>query len=252
MKWSILFVMCLAAVGLVACASVDRPSAASQKDADYHYLMGSSYLEEGKPTMALQEFVMAEKLDGQRTEIQAGLARAYMIKKAYTLSEVHYLKALELSGGAPQFQNNLGALYLSMGRYQDAVSAFKAAAENLLFATSEVAWTGMGVAHFQLQDYAAAEQDFKKAIELSPGYAQPYFQLGKLYFAQDRPVEAVEAFKMAVKIVPDFVDGQYNLALAEMKVRNTEEARTAFKEVIRIAPDSAQAKLSANYLKILK
>lgn len=252
MKWSILIVMCVMGAGLVACVAVDQPSTASQKDADYHYLMGSSYLEEGKPTLALQEFVMAEKLDGQRTEIQAGLARAYMIKRAYPLAEEHYLKALQLSGGAPEFQNNLGALYLSMGRYQDAVTAFRAAEENLLFATPEVAWTGMGVAHFQLNDKAAAEQDFKQAIELNPGYVQPHFQLGKLYFAEDRPVEAVEAFKMAVKIVPDFIDGQYNLALAQMKARNTEEARTAFKEVIRLSPDSPHAKLSNNYLKILK
>lgn len=252
MKWSTLIVLCLLGAGLSACATTDKLSESSRKEAEYHYLMGSSYLEEGKPTKALQEFILAEQLDGQRTEIHADLARVYMMKHAYDLAEKHYLKALELSDGAPEYQNNLGALYLSMERYEDAATAFRLAAENILFSNPEIAWTGLGVAHSKTGDYAAAEQDYLKAISLNPGYVQPHFRLGQLYFLQDRPAEAADAFATAVKIVPDFVDGQYHLGLAQMKLRNTEQARTAFEEVVRLAPDSPQGKLSINYLNILK
>jgi Tfp pilus assembly protein PilF len=252
MKWSLLFLLCCLGAGLAACASVDQKSAPAKNDANYHFLMGSSYLEEGNPTRALEEFLMAEKLDGQRIEIHSGLARVYMRKHAYELAEKHYLKALELSGGDPNYENNLGALYLSMERYEDAAVHFRAAAGNLLFSTPEVAWTGLGVAHTRLNDYVAAELDYKKAIELNPTYVQPHFHLGQLYFAQDRPVEAANEFSRAVKIVPDFVDGYYHLGLAQMKARNTELARNAFKEVIRLAPDSTQAGLAANYLNILQ
>ena len=100
-----------------------------------------------------------------------------------------------LSDGAPQYYNNLGALYLTAERYDDSIAAFRKAAENLLFASPEVAWAGVGYAYFQKHDYAAAERYYKKARELNPRYTQALFRLGELYYGQDRPVEAVEAFE---------------------------------------------------------
>lgn len=239
-------------VVLAACAPGNRQTESSRKEADYHFLMGSSYLEEGNATLALQEFLQAEKIDGERTEIHAGLGRAYMSKGAYAQAEKHYLKALDLSGGEAKYLNNLGALYLSMERYQEAAEAFRAAAENLLFSNPEVAWTGLGVAHFQMNDYASAERYYRKAIEENAAYFQPHYRLGMLYFAQKRPVEAAESLRKVVKLAPGFIDGYYRLGLAEMQARNTDRAREAFQEVVRLAPDSEQARLAADYLNLLK
>ncbi len=242
---------CLLVV-LSACATENRNGASSLNEADYHYLMGSSYLEEGKVTLALQEFLLAEKLDDKRTDIYAGLARAYMLKGAFELAEKNYLKAFELSGGEPKYQNNLGALYLSMERYQEAAEAFRKAAENLLFSNPEIAWTGLGVAHFQMDNYANAEQYYQQAIKENAAYLQPYYRLGMLYFVQNRPVEAAEAFRKVVNLAPGFVDGHYRLGLAEMQARNSDRAREAFAEVVRLAPESEQARLATGYLNILK
>jgi Tfp pilus assembly protein PilF len=249
MKRFLLISMCLFGALLSACVPAGK---SPTKNADYHYLMGSSYLEEGRPTMALQEFLIAEKLDDQRIEIHSGLAQAYMSKRAYDLAEKHYLKALKLSGGEPEYHNNLGALYLSMERYEDSAASFQTAAENLLFLIPEVAWTGLGFANFQMNNYPAAERAYKRAAEINPGYVQSFFRLGELYYTQDRPVEAAEAFSTAVKLVPNFVDGHYRLGLAHMKARNTDQARQAFLEVVRLSPESEQARLATSYLKILQ
>ncbi len=252
MRWLPLVALFLTGVFSVACVPVDKPATAAQNDADYHYLMGSSYLKEGKSTQALQEFLSAEKLDGQRTEIHAGLAQAYMAKRAYELAEKHYLKALELSSGAPDYYNNLGALYLSMGRFEDSAAAFQKAADNLLFSSPEIAWAGMGYAYFNMNNYTVAERAYKRAIEFNPGYVQSYFRLGELYYAQDRPVEAVEAFATAARIVPGFVEAHYRLGLTYMKIRKVDEARQAFQAVIRLSPESEQAKMAASHLKVLQ
>lgn len=237
---------------LAACTPGKNQTEADLREADYHFLMGSSYLEEGNATLALQELLLAEKLDGKRTDIHAALGRAFMIKGAYAQAEEHYLEAYELSGGEAKYQNNLGALYLSMERYQEAASAFRTAATDLLFSNPEVAWTGLGVAHFQMNDIAAAEQYYRRALEENAAYFQPYYRLGVLYFAQDRPFEAAEAFRKVVKLVPGFVDGYYRLGLAEMQARNTTLARDAFENVVRLAPESEQARLATDYLNILE
>lgn len=252
MKRFLLIFLCLSGALLSSCASTERSTSSSQKDADYHYLMGSSYLKEGESTMALQEFLQAEKLDGDRPQIHAGLAQAYMSKQAFALAEQHYLKALELSGGAPEYHNNLGALYLSMGRNEDAVTAFQSAADNLFFSMPEVAWTGLGFAHFKMNDFAAAESAYRRAIELNPRYVQAFFRLGELLYVQDRPLEAVEAFEQTLKTAPGFIVGHYYLGLAHMKARDTDQARLAFREVIRLAPGSEQAEMAISHLKVLR
>ena len=72
------------------------------KDAKYHYLMGASALNEGSPGEALREFNLAEKYDSRDTEIQAGLAEAYLRKQAYEQAEARYKNALKLSGNDPK------------------------------------------------------------------------------------------------------------------------------------------------------
>lgn len=241
----------LSSLVLLLAACTSTPSGQPRHDARTHYLLGSSALAENNPTVALQEFLQAEKADRRDSDIQAGLAQAYMQKRAYDLAEKHLLRAIDLSNGAPQHYQNLGALYLSMERYADAITAFRKVATNLLFATPEVAWAGIGFAHFQQQDYAAAEQAYRKALELNSRYAEAMYRLGELYYTRDRTVEAVEAFGRATEMNPRSANANYWLGLTAMKVGDNSRARQAFAETIRLAPDSEQARLARGYLKTL-
>jgi len=237
---------------LLSACTTTQTGGQPRDDAKAHYLLGASALAENNPGLALQELLLAEAADPKNIDIQASLAEAYMKKQAYDLAEKHWLKALDLSDDAPRFHNNLGALYLRMERYDDAIAAFRKAAENLVFATPEVAWTGMGYAYFQKHDYAAAERYYKKARDLNPRYAQALFRLGELYYGQERSAEAADAFGRVVELSPRNVDGHYWLGLASLKTRDNVTARRAFQETIKLAPDSEQARLARNYLKVLQ
>lgn len=237
-------------LALVGCTSSSGGKAV--QDAKPHYLLGASALSENDPTMALQEFLLAEKADPRDPDIQAGLAQAYMQKRAYELAEKHLKNAVELSDGSPQHYNNLGVLYLIVERYDDAIAAFRKAAENLLFASPEVAWTGVGYAYFLKHDYAAAERYYKKARELNPRYFQTMFRLGELYYSQDRMAEAMDALIRTIELAPNYAQGHYWLGLTAMKTQDNVLARKSFQETIKLAPDSEQSRLARSYLKILK
>lgn len=234
---------------LTACVSTQNTP--PRQESKVHYLLGVSALAENNPTLALQEFLLAEKEDDGDADIQAGLAQAYMQKQAYALAEQHLKKATRLSD-APQHHNNLGAVYLTMERYDDAIVEFRKAAENLLFATPEIAWTGIGLAYFKKNDYSAAERYYIKARDLNPRYAQAHFRLGELYYSQDRPAEAADAFNRTVQLAPRMADGYYWLGMTAMKTQDKARARKAFEETIKLAPDSEQARLSRNHLKTLQ
>lgn len=245
------FLPALLSLILLSACTVSQFASPGQ-EAKSHYLLGASALAENNPTMALQEFLAAEKAAPRDADIQAGLAQAYLQKRAYDLAEKHLKNAIRLSDGAPQHYNNLGALYLTMERFDDSIAAFQKAAENLLFATPETAWTGIGVAYTQKQDYLAAERFFNKARTANPRYPQALLRLGELYYNQNRPVEAADAFARAVELAPRSAEGHYWLGLASMKTRDNALARKSFAETIRLAPESEQARLAGSYLKILQ
>lgn len=244
------FVILFTIVALAACVPLEDSQPAGDK-ADYHYMLGVSSLNEQNPTGALKEFLEAEKYDPKDHEIQAGLAQAYWLKQAHELAEKHFLRAVELSDNDPKYYNNLAALYLSMERYDDAIAAFRKAADNLLFDRPELAWTGIGLANYEKQDYAAAQRAYLKALDLNPRYYLATYRLGELYYNQDRPVEALDMFTRTIELAPGLTDAHYWQGLVYMKMKEPEKANNSFREVIRLAPQSELAKLSSKYLKII-
>lgn len=235
---------------LVACVPVEQ-ARSDRENAKYHYSLGFAALSERNPTEALKEFMQAEKFDARDPEIQAGLAQSYWLKRAHALAEKHYKNALALSDNDPQYYNNLAALYLSTERYDEAITAFRAAADNILFDRSELAWTGIGLANYQKQDYPAAESAYRKAMELNPRYYLAPFHLGELYYKQDRPVEALDMFNRTVELAPEFPNGHYWLGLVSMKMKDPLKAKQSFMKVLSLAPQSETARLARDYLKII-
>jgi len=235
---------------LTGCAS-GKDSPAKQK-ARSHYLLGVSALAENNPSQALKELLQAEDIDGADAETQAALAQAYMQKRAYDLAEQHWLRAISLSKGDPQYYNNLGALYLTMERFDDAITTFRKAADSLLFSTPEVAWAGIGYAYYFKLDYPAAERAYLKSRELNPRYFQAHLRLGELYYGQERNAEALESFLKATELAPKSAHAQYWLGLTYLKLRNQPAARKAFEETVRLAPESEPGRLAKNYLKTLR
>jgi len=248
------FPVVLVMVGLLfaaSCVPIEKQQSSAQQ-AESHYILGVTALNEANPTEALIEFLEAEKYDPTDDEIQAGLARAYWMKQAYELAEQHFQKALKLNNNNPKYYNNLGALYLTMGRYDDAIATFQLAADNILFDRQDLAWTGIGLANIQKQDYVAAQAAYEKAMRINPRNHIAPFRLGELYYNQNRPVEALDMFTRTVTLAPGFADGHYWQGLVYMKMKETDKAKAAFQEVVRLAPQSDSARLAHNYLKILK
>ncbi|BCR05555.1 lipoprotein [Desulfuromonas versatilis] len=221
-------------------------------DAEVHYILGLSYLREGNYTSALKQFLIAEKESPRRPDIQGALAQAYQLKKAYPEAERHYLLAIDYSEQEPQFQNNLAALYLDMQRWDDALVYFRKASGNLLFGSPEVALTGAGFAHFQKGDYLEALIAYREALSRNPQYVPARFRLGEAYYALDKNDLAIEAYQAALGMAPEFAQGHYQLGLSYLKEREMAKAAESFSEVLRLAPDSEWARLSKDYLKLLK
>lgn len=234
---------------LVSCVAAQD----ARRDANVHYMLGGSYLQQGDVTGALKEFLRAAEADPKNVDIQAALGQAYHLKRAYKDAEKHYLEALRLSqGDNPQVQNNLGALYLDLQQWDKALEYFRPAAENLLFERPEIPQTGIAVAQLHKSNYLDSIEACKLAIRANPGYVQAYYYLGQAYDGLEKTDAAIKAYQEAVKRAPAFSSAHYRLGMSYMRLQQADKARAEFKEVIRLAPDSEEGQLALDYLEVLK
>ncbi len=232
---------------LIGCAEPKKET----PQQNIHYILGVSYLRENNPSRALQEFDKAHKAEPRNPDILIGLGRAYQLRGAYDQAEKYYLQALKEDPEDPLIENNLGDLYLSMERPDDAIHYFSKASSNLRFGNAEVSLTGLGYAHFLKQDYPAAIRAYRQALAQNPRYDEAQLRLGETYYAMGRTDRALGAFRQALKLNGSNVQTHFQLGLAHMELGNFAKARQSFRNVIKLAPLSELGEQAEQYLESL-
>lgn len=229
-------------------------SAKDKTDGKVHYTLGISYLREPNYSLALKEFLIAAKANPGDPNIHLSLGQTYQLMRSYEDAEKSYKKALRLSDDSFEAicQNNLGALYLDMERWDDAVVYFSLAAKNLLFQNPDVAYAGIAYAHFNKGDVLTAITFYKKSLERNPSYATAHMRLAEAYESYGKTDLAMKEYQEVVKIAPENAMVQYRYGLSSAKLGRKSQAVQAFREVIRIAPDSEEARQSLDHIKLLQ
>lgn len=95
----------------------------------------------------------------------------------------------------------------------------------------------LGLAYRDENKMDLAIEEFKKAIELEPGYGDAYVDLGCAYAVVHKYPEAVEAFSRALEIEPFAAQNHFNLAKAMTYNDQLEAAVPHFQEAIRLNPE---------------
>ena len=102
-------------------------------------------------------------------------------------------------------------------------------------------WNLMGVAAAQLGLLDKAVVAFQKAIDLNPGSAEAYNNMGNIRIEQDRLDDAIEAYKKALLIKSDYAEAYYNMGNALQDQGELGKAIDAYKKALSIKSDYAEA-----------
>jgi DNA-binding transcriptional MerR regulator len=86
-----------------------------------------------------------------------------------------------------------------------------------------------------------ARHAYEAALELDPGLAAAWTNLGGLLAAIGEPEEAAEHFEQALRHDPDQDAARLNLAALALQGRRTKEAVVAYRELLRRDPDCLEA-----------
>jgi len=94
-------------------------------------------------------------------------------------------------------------------------------------------------------DYAAAENAYRDALALDPGFIGALVNLADLYRRQQRDGEAEKLLLTAAEQAPDNADVQHALGLLYVRIQNQDAALAAFERAARLRP--ADPRLSYVY-----
>ena len=181
---------------------------------------------------------------------------------------------------SPRFYNEQGLAFISHGRINEAINAFKQAvvidpgyAEayfNLALTSATRGDFGTAIENYKhclllnpdhvetcynlantllkMDDFQAAIDAYKNVIRLDPQHALAINNLGIALKKCAKMTEAIHQFKQAIKLKPDFAEAYSNLGNTLFKQKRMDEAIPNFEMAIRIRPDFAEV---YNYLGIL-
>lgn len=119
--------------------------------------------------------------------------------------------AVELNPSSAEIHGNLAHLYLKQSQTQTAIEHYRQAADlkpdDPLYANS------LGNALRVAGHFAEAEASMRRALLLQPNYAEAYFNLGFLYYVQQRPASLIEeCYQKAIALAPDLAQAHVNLS----------------------------------------
>lgn len=103
------------------------------------------------------------------------------------------------------------------------------------------AYNILGLIADREHDSAQAEAHLRKALQLDPKHVSALNNLATLYAGMDRNQQAVDLYRHALTINPDYFDAWNNLGLGLLHMRDLEGASAAFTHAIRCNPASADA-----------
>jgi len=81
-------------------------------------------------------------------------------------------------------------------------------------AADAYAFNEKGIAEAEQGKSSQAEQSFRTAIMLNPGFAEAWNNLCAFLVSQQRTADAIDACRRAIEILPELADAHFNLALA--------------------------------------
>jgi len=237
---------------MTGCATGRGHRETGNNPGSYHYQMGLSFLGERNYTSALVELTEAEKIDPDNPDVLYNLGIAYMGKRRPDLAESRFQKAIMLKPANSAARNNLGVVYLDLKRWDSAIQQFKIVKDDIFYADNDNAAINLALAYLGKGDYPKALEGLIAVLRDNPRKLEARLSLGRVYFAMDRPEQAVAEYKKILETYQDYADTHYYLGLAYLKLQNITAARAAFREVIRIKPNSELGHSSVEYLELLK
>jgi superkiller protein 3 len=160
-----------------------------------------------------------------------------------------YRRAIELSPNDPWPYHNLALVYEKREVYGEAIALYQQAIERHTTERDRaISWDSLGNVYSDVGRYEEAIQAFRRSIEFNPNYALPWNSLGDVSQALGDYQQAVNAYQRAIALDPDYAWPYNNLGLVYENMQEYELAIATYKKVINRHTSKRDQAISWNSL----
>jgi len=127
-----------------------------------------------------------------------------------------------------------------IGIWRDSITLWTSVIERI---PSEAffAYHNRGLAYSRLGEYDKAIEDYRRAIELKPAYADTYSNLGIALLNKGLREDAIRNYRIAISLNPELANAHHNLAVVLYMSGDVSEALEHYRIVAVLRPDDAGA-----------
>jgi|GEM_PF-3545617 len=217
---------------------------ARQPELDYaRSLLASAYLKAGRPAEAVRIYELpaaGECFPDRKLTI---LGQAWHDLGDFDRAAGYYRESLRLYPRQPEGYLNYASVLADSGRIAEARDVLQTGLRlqpkgrvlaDFLYDLGEISQRNRQI--------AAAEEYYRKALEVLPSHRKALNNLGTLQMMRRRPELALPLFEQALKLEPGNVRVQVNLAAALAMSGRESEARKIVAEILRRDPECVPAR----------
>lgn len=247
------------AAGLFARAHALRPS-----DLAVLVRLGDTLLDQSRPDAAEEAFRRALALDPVSAAALAGMGRAALARRDAARAADYLRRALAADERAASLHYPLAMAYRQLGEFDSAEDHLRrrgrgaaVVPDPLMDAYAEVlespvTYETRGLRALQGRRLAAAEDLFRRGLELAPDDPALRHRLGTVLMMAGDPAGAVEQFEETVRRSPDFAKAHFGLGMVAMLGGRYAEAADRFADAVGHQPDYLEARIGlADALRIM-
>lgn len=158
--------------------------------AEIHAELAAGYFERAQMDIALEELGVAEKLDASYPRIYNLYGLVYAMIGELPRAESQFKRALDLAPNDPETRHNWGWYLCTHGRAKESIAEFEVAIRNPLYKTPEIALVNAGKCSVAIGDVNAADQYFRRALQLRPTDATAAYNLALVSYRNGRLPES--------------------------------------------------------------
>lgn len=166
---------------------IPRTTKAEQQDegARVHTELGQQYMQNGDLQEAMVKLNKALEFNPNYVPAHTVIAVVYERINDLPNAELHYRKAVALAPNKGDTNNNLGWFLCNKeGKTAEAMQYFQKAVADPFYQTPAIAWTNAGTCIARSNDYAGAEVNFRKAVQIDPQNGEALYQLANVLYLQ--------------------------------------------------------------------
>ena len=167
----------------------------------------------GKIDRAIESYDNGIKVDPNFAMIYNNIGLTYAeYKKDYLKAESYYKKSISLDDNKPEAHNNLGSLYKTIDKPNDAIKSFQRAID--IDSSFVYAYHNIGNVYTSMGKFEEAKIYFKKSIKINPFYSNSHRTLSRIIKYKENEEHFKELKNIYPKIKSKNQDDKVNISFA--------------------------------------